>query len=108
MAGKAACVCGCGRKSRIRHHVVYRQELRRVARGAAYRTLERDETNLVPIARVCHDAHHGRTKVLPLWRLPDSAFEFARDWLGAGPAYEYLRRRYTGADPRLDSLLDAA
>lgn len=104
-APKLECVCGCGRKSRIRHHVVYRQELRRVAKGAAYLRLERDKANLVPVATPCHNAHHARSAVLPLWRLPDSVFGFARDWLGAGPGYEYLRRHYSGEDPRLEALI---
>jgi hypothetical protein len=36
---------------------------------------------------------------------PDSVYEFAEETLGAGPAYEYLRRRYAGPDARLDGLL---
>jgi hypothetical protein len=64
-----------------------------------------DLRNLVDVAHDCHGAHHARARPLPLWRLPDSVFEFARELLGAGKAYEYLRRRYCGADPRLEALL---
>jgi hypothetical protein len=32
-------------------------------------------------------------------------FEFARELMDAGPAYEYLGRFYAGSDPRLDALL---
>jgi len=56
----------------------------------------------------CHGAHHGRSRTLSLAVLPDSAYSFAVEVLGAGAAYEYLRRRYTGDDPRLTSILEDA
>ncbi len=107
------CVCGCGRRGRQRHHVVYCQELRRVARQVAggppnvalEMELERDARNLVWVAVDCHAGHHARSAQLPLRVLPDSVFEFAAEVLGAGPAYEYLRRRYAGEDPRLEALV---
>jgi hypothetical protein len=64
-----------------------------------------DLRNLVDVAHDCHGAHHARARPLLLHRLPDSAFEFARELLGAPAAYEYLHRRYLGADSRLDALL---
>jgi hypothetical protein len=33
-------------------------------------------------------------------------FRFAEELMGAGVAYEYLRRRYSGQDERLIDLLD--
>lgn len=82
------------------HHVVYRQELRRL-------TGDPDDTqNLVPLCRDCHAAHHSRVDPLATRVLPDSAFEFARGLMGAGMAYEYLTRRYVaGNDPRVAELL---
>lgn len=55
----------------------------------------------------CHLAHHGRSRVLPLERLPDSVFAFAVELLGPA-AFDYLRRRYGGEDVRLDALLAEA
>lgn len=104
---RARCVCGCGRRAAQLHHVIYQQELRRIARaaGTSARALIADPRNLVPVAFDCHGQHHAAARRLELWRLPDSVFEFAREVLGAGRAYEWLRRRYAGADPRLDALV---
>ena len=82
------------------HHVVYRQELRRLTGDPD------DRGNLVALCRGCHARHHARVEVLPTRVLPDSAFAFARDLMGAGAAYEYLTRRYmAGNDPRVAELL---
>lgn len=67
-----------------------------------------DSRNLVPVADGCHAQHHARRRPLELERLPDGVFEFASELLGPGRAYNYLRRRYTGPDPRLDALLEAS
>lgn len=101
------CVCGCDRPPAARHHVVYRQELRWAAKRLPRdeRVLIADERNLVAIAFHCHGQHHLGAARIPLQRLPASVFEFAAEVLGSGPAYEYLRRRYAGEDPRLDALL---
>lgn len=116
------CVCGCGRGGGQRHHVVYQQELRDIARarpivglvplkddvpsGPTFGLLKADPRNLVLVAKRCHEAHHQRVRPLPLHVLPDSVFEFAAEVLGPAAAYEYLRRRYAGGDPRLDALLE--
>lgn len=68
----------------------------------------KDPRNLVDINHRCHERHHCRVAVLPLAVLPDSVFEFALELMGAGPAYEYLRRRYQGEDARLGELLAKA
>lgn len=93
------CVCGCGVPAVHRHHVVYRQEIQREGGDV------RDPRVLVPVAERCHARHHSQMRPLQLARLPDRVFDFARELLGAGRAYEYLRRRYAGEDPRLDALL---
>lgn len=100
------CVCGCGARGVHDHHVIYQQELRRAARrlGVPASRLLRDPRGLVPMAVACHAAHHDRSRPLPLHRLPDEVFEFAREVLGAGPAQVYLARRYAGGDGRLDAL----
>jgi len=64
-----------------------------------------DRRNLVWLAFDCHESHHARSRPLPLAVLPDSVFQFAEEVLGAGAAYNYLRRRYAGEDARLDALL---
>lgn len=82
------------------HHAIYRQELRRAGGDPD------DTQNLVPLCRSCHAAHHSRANPLPSRVLPDSAFAFARGLMGAGAAYEYIRRRYVaGNDPRVAELL---
>lgn len=117
---KPRCVCGCGGRAAPGrgHHVVYQQHIKKLllerhrernVPGPLDLVLEErllnDKRNLVPISRKCHAAHHNASKRLPLRVLPDSVFEFARELLGAGAAFEYLRRRYAGNDPRLDALL---
>ena len=119
---KRRCACGCGRKAPHKHHVVTRAELKQLARtwarkrgfepdGAEYhaerKRLIGDKRNLVSLAWDCHLAHHNAKPRLPLAVLPDSCFEFALEVLGAGPAWSYMRRHYSGGDPRLDALLEA-
>ncbi len=102
---KGPCATNCGRKARTRHHVVYRQAVER-AGGAIW-----DLRNGLPLCPTCHAAHHQpgiRRRVIALAALTDEAFEFARELLGAGRAYNYLSRHYAGADPRLTALLRQA
>lgn len=117
------CICGCKAKGVHEHHVVYEQIVERRYRellreGAEMRwpseaAAKNDPRNLVWIAFGCHGGHHNvaghnsQSKKLRLDRLPDCCFEFAAELLGPGRAYEYLKRRYAGPDPRLDRLLDA-
>jgi hypothetical protein len=96
---KARCVCGCGRRAVQSHHAVYEQHVR--SAGGSIR----DPRNLVPVAHGCHGAHHARSRPLAVHVLPDGVFEFASELMGAGAAYEYLSRRYSGCDPRLEALL---
>jgi hypothetical protein len=96
----ARCACGCGRTAVHDHHVLTRQLLRREGGDPGERR------NLVPLAYGCHAAHHSRQRPLPLRVLPDGAFEYAAELLGAGRAYERLRRDYSGGDARLDALLE--
>lgn len=84
------------------HHAVYAQEIRR--RGGKVK----DKRNLVPLEFDCHLGHHSGAKRLRLHMLPDSVYEFAEELMGAGAAYEYLRRRYDGSDMRLEFLLAKA
>lgn len=102
------CVCGCdGRVLPYPHHVIYQQHLRSAAKRLCVpaRRLLDDPRNLVPITFDCHGRHHSGARRFELAQLPDSVFEFAAEVLGAGPGYEYLRRRYAGEDPRLDALI---
>jgi hypothetical protein len=82
------------------HHVVYRQEVRREG-GDIW-----DGRNALALCDSCHSRHHARSAVFPIAALRDENFEFARELLGGPKAYEYLRRRYAGADPRLEALLN--
>lgn len=114
------CFCGCGERAVQKHHVIYRQELQRVAseRGdgrlpggwgkGRWGELVKDPRNLIPVAHQCHGNHHAASCRYRLVILPDSVFEFAAEVLGAGRALNYLRRRYDGEDQRLDALGEAA
>ncbi len=93
---------GCGALAEQLHHVVYQQELRRVGADAS------DPRGMVPVCVQCHAEHHGRQRPLLSCTLSSASFGFALETLGAGPAYEYLRRRYAGPDWRLEWLLDLA
>lgn len=109
----------CLRRAAHRHHVVYEQELRRRwdsspkvrKRWPTYPKLKNDVRNLVDICFNHHtgtEGHHsGGRHTLPLEMLPDEAIEFAFELLGPF-AYDYLRRRYAGEDPRLESHLATA
>jgi hypothetical protein len=110
-------VCGCKQPAANRHHCVYEAELRRiVAAGRPSRdalpadqralllALTTDPRNLIAVAFQCHGAHHLGACRYRLGVLPDSVFEFAAEVLGPR-AHGYLRRRYAGADDRLDQLL---
>lgn len=93
------CFCGCGAPAGILHHAVYQQAVRHTA-ASIY-----DPRNLVWVAHRCHERHHSRTAPFTLAMLPDAVYEFAVEALGAGPAYEWLRRRYSGEDARLEALI---
>ena len=90
----------CSRPAKQLHHVVYAQHLRAILADVS------DPRSVVPVCLTCHARHHGRQAPLPLACLPDRSYRHALEVFGdAGRAYEYLRRRYEGADLRLDALL---
>ena len=101
------CICGCGQTADVFHHVVYQQELRRVAGRdkALADTLRGDPRGMVPMAQSCHERHHSRSRPLRLCVLPDEAFVFAAEVLGRERAYNFLSRVCTGEDARLTALL---
>lgn len=96
--------CPCGARSEQAHHVVYRQEIERLVGKSAGHVIY-DLRNRLVVCADCHERHHNRSRPLTLAVLPDSAFEFAVELLGAGKAFEYLRRRYSGQDQRLADLI---
>ena len=91
----------------LKHHVIYEQELRRIAGKdkALYRQLYKDERNLMNVEKRPHDDHHSGAKRFKLTDLRDSVYEFGVEVMGAGRTYNFLRRRYDGEDPRLEALL---
>lgn len=91
--------CAGGHRTLSAHHCVYEQEVRR-AGGDRW-----DKRNRLMLCVGCHMSHHQRTRPIALSVLPDSVIEFAAETLGTGPAYEYLTRRYAGADERVERLL---
>lgn len=93
-------VCGVKRANH-QHHVVYKQEVRRSAGDI------NDPHNAFAICTGCHTKHHGANgPKIQLTLLRDENYQFAASLMGSGRAYEYLRRRYDGDDPRLDALLN--
>lgn len=89
------------------HHVLYRQACRK--EGApewspdnALRICDRPITG-------CHGTQHGSMGLrIKLTALRDENIAFCAHFLGAGKAYNYLTRRYSGSDPRVDALLEVA
>jgi 5-methylcytosine-specific restriction endonuclease McrA len=70
------------------HHVVTQQHVRR-ADGDVW-----DPRNAMRLCTPCHDAHHNRTRPIPLSAVPESAFEFADELLGRDGADAYWDRFY--------------
>jgi hypothetical protein len=96
---KACLMCGTTRRLQI-HHVVFEQHVR--AEGGD----PWDPRDGVTLCLACHvSTHKAGRKPLALWMLPDAAIEFAAELYGPG-AYDYLRRRYGGDDPRVTALLE--
>lgn len=94
--------CRAAEHGMHQHHVVYRQELVRV-NGDVW-----DPDNALQLCHGCHSSHHRRgMRIVPLSALRDENYAFAVIALGAGPGYEYLRRRYSGEDPRLAAILES-
>lgn len=87
----------CKARAVARHHVVYRQHVER-AKGDRW-----DPTNMLRLCWAHHGSLHARGD-FPLVALPSAALAFAGCLLGPA-AYDYLRRRYAGEDPRVDALL---
>lgn len=97
--GKTCVICKSKRV--VSHHTVYEQEVRRRDRSLIW-----DVRNRTPICGRDHMRHHDDSPwKIPLAKLPDAAIEFAIDLLGPF-AYDYLRRHYSGDDPRLDAALN--
>lgn len=92
---------GClTKKAAHAHHVVYEQELNH--RGLP----PYDRRNRMALCVDCHFGQH-RNKPLPVSLLSDENMDYAFEVLGAF-AYDYLKRRYSGHDDRLDDHLQRA
>lgn len=87
--------CGATRVPWSAHHAVYLQHVRR-AGGSAW---ARD--NALRLCDDCHNGHHNRSRPVRATALTQANIDYAFDLLGQA-AYDYLRRRYAGDDPRLD------
>lgn len=88
---------GCDKRAQQRHHVVYAQHVVRESGDVWH-----PDNALILCVSSHAKTHQGR---LELTDLRDENYRFAVDLLGAPRAYEYLKRRYAGADPRLDELI---
>lgn len=98
-------VCAlCGKRGDFHaHHVVDKQTLRGAGLpdDALYDT--RNALRLCP--RKCHFQFEARMVEIPLNHLLDQNIEYAVEVLGRGKAYNYLRRQYSGSDPRVEAIL---
>jgi hypothetical protein len=108
-----ACCAHCGylqRSQTVRtweaHHVVAKQHCRFY--GAPLHSPDNALRLCAKSAHSCHTLHTTHAVLLPLACLRDENIAFAARWLGPERAYEYLRLRYAGTDPRVDALLEAA
>jgi hypothetical protein len=90
--------CGSERAWDPHHAGVYEQDLRRLKLPLW------DPANALRLCWDCHALHHAPSSRLPLSVLREENIGYAFEVLGAR-AYDYLRRRYTGEDRRLDAAL---
>lgn len=88
------------------HHVIQKQRCRR--ERAPLHSPDNALRLCAGGPHCCHELHTTHQLLVSLACLRDENITFAANWLGAGPAYEYLTRYYAGSDPRVDSLLRAA
>jgi hypothetical protein len=101
------CCAHCGRikGSWQVHHVIFRQHCRK--EGAPQYSPDNALRVCQGAAECCHEREHSAQERIRVSDLRDENIAFAARWLGPGPAYEYLRRRYEDdGDPRLDALLE--
>lgn len=90
----------CGAWGRIlRHHVVYRQHVRR-AGGDEWALTNSLDVGALGVCD-CHARHHSGAARIPVSVLPPQAVDFARRLLGEAAAEVYMRRYY-GGDRRDD------
>lgn len=103
-AGAQRACAQCGRFTREwdAHHVVEKQELSRRKLPLWDR---RNALRLCNGPFSCHGQHTGAGSRVQLRKLRNENYEYAFEVLGAY-AYDYLRRRYRGEDPRLERWLE--
>lgn len=93
------CVLCPSRSNLMLHHVTYEQHVDREGGDIS------DPRNGLTVCSRCHEGHHGLHRIA-LVALRDENYAFAVELFGRDAAYEYLRRRYSGADQRLDRLVE--
>jgi hypothetical protein len=86
------------------HHVMHKQHCR--VEGAPQMSPDDSLRVCSGGADRCHERHTTGQERLLVADLRDENIAFMRRWLGAGAAYEYLGRYYSGDDPRRDRLLE--
>jgi hypothetical protein len=108
MAAAKQVVCAVCRRggSFDAHHVIEKQELER--RGL-WKWDPRGALRLCKGALGCHDQHtyKGGDDRVPLAKLTTENVDYAFEVLGAF-AYDYLKRRYSGEDSRVERRLEEA
>lgn len=96
--GQYCLVCK-SRKGLVLHHSTYEKEIRRCG-GNKW------EPNAgITLCENCHWSQHSPKGIrLPLASLRDENIQYAFSLMGPR-AYDYLRRFYSGSDPRVEDLL---
>ena len=89
---QAPCVVCGSRVALVAHHVVTQQHVRR-ADGDVWDP--RNAMCLCAGPSGCHDAHHNRSRPLPLSAVPVGAKDYADELLGPDGAYAYWARFYS-------------
>lgn len=96
----------CGRKrGPVRgHHIIYQQELKRIAHdlGLSYERLRWDDRNRMPLCDPCHERHHSAMSRIPMAVVREAApkatqfaAELDRQYEdGRSPAIAFLERTY--------------
>lgn len=82
------------------HHVVEAAWLRRNAPDSVF-----DQRNALRLLKRVHERHTNAYQRVPLVALRAENIAFAFDVMGPA-AYDYLKRHYSGEDPRIEAALE--
>lgn len=93
----------CGKQGQLlRHHIFTLQAVKREKKGPEF---EYDPRNAMEVGMWCptrcHANHHAGSHRILTSLVSDEALEFGAELMGPQRAAAYIRRYYSGDDPRL-------